>query len=64
MLRFTGYASARLDDQFDSAATLSLGFDQSAMVEDEDFRTPEEEEFERNVLTRRQSDGRSEVTGY
>lgn len=65
MLRFTGYASARLDDQFDSAATLSLGFDQTALVEDDDFMTQDEEEFERGYrMTRPQSNGRNEVTGY
>ncbi len=37
MLRFTGLAAARLDDQFDSCATLHLGFDQEPLVEEEDF---------------------------
>ena len=32
-LRFTGYAAATLDDQFDSAALLSSGFDDFAQVE-------------------------------
>jgi hypothetical protein len=62
MLRFTGNAAARLDDQFDSAALLSLGFDRSAVVEEED-EIPEEEWMMRREDPRR-SDGRSLVTGY
>jgi hypothetical protein len=62
MLRFTGNAAARLDDQFDSAALLSLGFDRSAVVEEED-EIPEEEWTMRREDPRR-SDGRSLVTGY
>ena len=67
MLKFTGSAIARLDDQFDSAATLSLGFDKAPLVEKEDFFSDEEEEQERAFWTKRhrtQSDGRSQVTGY
>lgn len=62
MLRFTGYAEATLDDQFDSAALLSLGFEDMAEVEEEDFIEEEE------ILFRRQdprtTGGRSKVTGY
>lgn len=67
LLRFTGNAAATLDDQFDSAALLSLGFDAFAHVEKEDFFTEEEAEFERGFWnSRKQSatDGRSAVTGY
>ena len=62
MLRFTGYAEATLDDQFDSAALLSLGFDDLAEVEDEDFL--DEEEVEMLRRDPRKSLGRSSVTGY
>ncbi len=66
ILRFTGLAAARLDDQFDSAATLVLGFDQEAPPEEDDFWTPEEEEMDRGYRMRGGAvqDGRSEVTGY
>src|SRR5712664_263195 len=62
MLRFTGLAAARLDDQFDSCATLHLGFDQEPLVEEEDFE-------EESVVQMRRDDPRSQqernpVTGY
>ena len=62
MLRFTGRAAARLDDQFDSCATLHLGIDKLARLDVGDFATDEELEFER-ADPRRQR-GRSAVTGY
>lgn len=62
MCRFTGRATARLDDQFDSAALLSLGFDRAAAVEPED-ELPEDEWEMRRQDPRRQQ-GRSMVTGY
>lgn len=37
MLRFTGGAQATLDDQFDSAATLHLGFDKMGVQAPEDY---------------------------
>lgn len=66
MLRFTGYATARLDDQFDSAATLCLGLDQQPPMEEDDFWTEEEQEMERGYQMRGQrvDNGRSAVTGY
>lgn len=65
-LRFTGTAQATLDDQFDSAALLSRGFDDFAQVEPEDFYEEEDWEMERGFWNRPQStvDGRSAVTGY
>src|SRR5574337_773278 len=36
-LRFTGTAQARLDDQFDSTATLCIGLDKLSVLEEEDF---------------------------
>lgn len=62
MLRFTGRDDATLDDQFDSAALLSLGFDDLATVDDEDFVPEEEWRF--RAADPRVSDGRSQVTGY
>lgn len=62
MLRFTGYAEATLDDQFDSAALLSLGFEDLANVEEEDFDS--EEEIEMQMFDPRRSMGRNRVTGY
>lgn len=67
LLRFTGTAAATLDDQFDSTALLSLGFDNFKHVEDEDFYDEDREEFERNVWETRKAShtqGRSAVTGY
>lgn len=67
LLRFTGNAAATLDDQFDSAALLSLGFDKFAQVEEEDLMSDEELDFERGFWNSRKTtaaDGRSAVTGY
>jgi hypothetical protein len=62
LLRFTGTAQATLDDQFDSCALLSLGFEDLSHVEAEDFMDDEEIEIrERNP---RKQAGRSSVTGY
>lgn len=66
-LRFTGYGDAVLDDQFDSAALLSKGFDTFQKVEQEDFYDEEDWEMERGFhryRNQRPSDGRSSVTGY
>ena len=62
MLRFTGGAAARLDDQFDSAAILSLAFDNAPLVEEDDFEP--EEQIEMRRQNPRRNDGRSSVTGY
>ena len=67
LLRFTGVAQATLDDQFDSAALLSRGFDDFAHVEPEDFFSEDDWEMERGFRRyRKQSaaSGRSAVTGY
>jgi len=66
MLKFTGYATATLDDQFDSSALLSLGFDDFHHVEEEDFYEEEDFEMDRGYRSRGGSatDGRSAVTGY
>jgi hypothetical protein len=62
MLRFTGHSDATLDDQFDSAALLSLGFEDLATVEEDDFIPEEEWVFRRSDP--RLEQGRSRVTGY
>lgn len=62
LLRFTGHSEAVLDDQFDSSAMLSFGFDKLSEVEEEDFMTDEEEDMIRHDP--RKSMGRDPVTGY
>jgi predicted phage terminase large subunit-like protein len=66
LLRFTGTAAATLDDQFDSAALLSRGFDDFAQVDKEDFFDDEDWEMERGFWSRKSQghDGRSPITGY
>jgi hypothetical protein len=66
-LRFTGTSQATLDDQFDSAALLSRGFDEFSQVEESDFFDEEDWEMERGFWNRKAlngGDGRSSVTGY
>lgn len=62
ILRFTGYGEATLDDQFDSTALLSKGFDEFREVEKEDFY--DEEEFELAYYDPRKQLGRNGTTGY
>jgi hypothetical protein len=66
LLRFSGSTQATLDDQFDSSALLSLGFDDFAEVEKEDFFEEEDWEMEKGFWNRTKGavDGRSAVTGY
>ena len=63
LLKFTGSSEATLDDQFDSAALLSKGFEDFHELEDDDFKSDEEEEFDFMAQTYKQT-GRSAVTGY
>lgn len=63
ILRFTGDTEAMLDDQFDSAALLSRGFENYRPIEEEDAMTDEELEFEHMAMLVQQ-DGRSHITGY
>jgi hypothetical protein len=66
-LRFTGLAAARLDDQFDSAATLVLGIEQYSTVEEEDFYDQDRRDLEEGFWNQRKASsaqGRSTVTGY
>ena len=62
LLRFTGYSEATLDDQFDSAALLVLGFESMPDLDEEDEMDDEELDMIRQDprLTR----GRNRVTGY
>jgi hypothetical protein len=72
-LKFTGVAQARLDDQFDSCATLCIGLDKIPPLTDDDIvegQKVEEEEDEMEIEEREyyrsvghQSD-RNRVTGY
>lgn len=63
LLKFTGVAKAALDDQFDSAALLSLGFETRVEIEEDDFWDDDDYEQERqsHLVKNR---GRSAVTGY
>ena len=61
-LKFTGLGQAAQDDQFDSTSLLCRGFENMPEVEDDDFLTDEELDFERQDPRREQ--GRSAVTGY
>lgn len=63
LLRFTGTSEALLDDQFDSAALLARGFE-DRVVEDDDFQTEEEAEFENMGALLKGGEGRSATTGY
>ena len=62
LLKFTGHSEATLDDQFDSAALLSLGFEDIAHLEEDDFLDEEEVELIRGDP--RRTGGRNAVTGY
>lgn len=61
-LRFTGYSDAVLDDQFDSSAILSRGFDSLPMMTEEDFMSDEEIELRRTDPPGHH--GRNMTTGY
>lgn len=65
LLRFTGTSEATLDDQFDSSAILSRGFE-GWNVDSEDMQTDEEIAFEResNLARAGGFGGRSSITGY
>jgi predicted phage terminase large subunit-like protein len=61
-LRFTGYSDAVLDDQFDSAAIVSRGFDDLPILDEEDFLS--DEELYMLKTGPRDGKGRSVTTGY
>ena len=62
MLRFTGMAEATLDDQFDSTAILSIGFDMNPVASEEDFM--DEEEIYFRGKGNPNATGRNRITGY
>lgn len=64
LLHFTEEAQATLDDQFDSAALLSLGLDLFAEVDEEDFQTEEDLAFFMEQRRRLRQSGRNATTGY
>lgn len=64
LLRFTGVSDALEDDQFDSSALLSRGFEDYKVVEDDDFSTEEDNEFAWMSEYLKGDNGRSAVTGY
>ena len=66
MLRFTGTSAARLDDQFDSAATLAIGLAAEPDTSEEDFLEGDDwERYHNDPYARTDHDeGRSPVTGY
>lgn len=70
LLRFTGVAQARLDDQFDSTATLCIGLDKIPPIEEDDLiaaqSQDEEMEDEEEAFYRQQGmmEDRNHVTGY
>jgi hypothetical protein len=63
LLRFTGDSEALLDDQFDSSAWLSRGFE-DYVISDDTFETEEEEEFNFLSTVTKGGSGRSQITGY
>ena len=69
-MRFTGVAQARLDDQFDSTATLCIGLDKIPPIEEDDLiaaqSQDEEMEDEEESFYRQQGmmEDRNHVTGY
>lgn len=62
LLRFSEGAEAEKDDQFDSTSLLCIGFERLAEVDEEDFKTDEDIQFEREDP--RIEVGRSPATGY
>src|SRR5438093_218558 len=62
LLRFTGHSEAALDDQFDSSAILSRGFDEMPAVDEEDFM--DEEELYFSGRGNPETSGRDKTTGY
>ena len=63
-LRFTGGAQAKLDDQFDSTATLFLGIEKLGATEEDDFNEEEELEIEEHQYVRSSPTSRNAYTGY
>lgn len=65
LLLFTGNSEAMQDDEFDSTATLFMGWEEDANVDEEDEMTDEELDDQMELARiSAGGDGRSEVTGY
>lgn len=64
LLRFTGVTEATLDDQFDSSALLSLGFESMPELDLEDFQEDEEAFIQKHFDARAEYSSRNQVTGY
>lgn len=62
VLSFSAESDAKLDDQFDSTATLFLGLESAPDLDEEDFEAEEEQAMRRQDP--RRVSGRSKVTGY
>jgi len=62
ILSFSEHAEAQLDDQFDSVALLSLGFEEMPDVEDDDVM--DDEEWDMREHDPRRFLGRNTTTGY
>ena len=62
LLSFSAESEARLDDQFDSTATLILGLDRAPDLDDDDFESQDDIDMRENDP--RVTGGRSLVTGY
>ncbi len=63
LLRFTGMGEAILDDQFDSTVNLVVGLE-NWNPDEEDEKTEEEQEFDRQSAALMGTSGRSSCTGY
>lgn len=64
LLTFTGVTDALKDDQFDSSALLSIGFDEWHEVDEEDFVEDDEWESRRQSRNLRASSGSRTCVGY
>lgn len=62
VLRFTGNSDAVLDDQFDSSAIVSRGFDDLPILDEDEFKSDDELYAQRTDSPNQQ--GRSKTTGY
>lgn len=64
LLTFTGVTDAVLDDQFDSTAIMSIGFDEWHEIEEDDFVSEEEWAARRESANARGVHAGRSITGY
>lgn len=64
ILRFTGITEAKLDDQFDSAALVSRGFEEFYDLDEEDVQDERLLELQAQAIQAMGTPGRSRHTGY